>query len=63
MASTYTCVKQSSPGSSSVLVTNRPVMFNRVKPGESLLDQDETFVGLKENLTTKSQRDHAMVIS
>ena len=61
MASTYTCVQQSSPGSSSVQVTNRPVRFNRVKPGETLLDQDESSLAPKENLTTQTQFDNATV--
>ncbi|MGA0005010.1 MAG: L-aspartate oxidase [Burkholderiaceae bacterium] len=61
MASTYTCVQQSSPGSSSVQVTNRPVRFNRVKPGETLLDQDESSLAPKENLATQTQHDNATV--
>jgi fumarate reductase flavoprotein subunit len=63
MASTYTCVQQSSAGRSSVQVTNRPVRFNRVSPGETLLDQDESLQGLKENLATPLQHDHATVTS
>ena len=63
MASTYTCVKQSSTGRSSVQVTNRPVRFNRVRPGETLLDQDENLQGLEENLATPLQHDHAPVTS
>jgi fumarate reductase flavoprotein subunit len=63
MASTFTCVKQISADNPAIQVNNQPVRFSRVKPGETLLEQDETAGLPKENLSSQEQNQRATVNS